>query len=114
MANSGKNTNTSQFYITFGASDSLAKLDGKHVVFGKVSYSVRYCSFVLCCARERQINIRKLTLTQSITMNSFVFARVCKMQVVEGVEVLSIVESRAASESGKPVLPVIITDCGVL
>jgi cyclophilin family peptidyl-prolyl cis-trans isomerase len=70
MANSGKNTNTSQFYITFGgASDSLTKLDGKHVVFGKV---------------------------------------------VEGLEALSIVESRASSESGKPVLPTIITDCGVL
>ena len=70
MANSGKNTNTSQFYITFGgANDSLTKLDGKHVVFGKV---------------------------------------------VEGLEALSIVESRASSESGKPVLPTIITDCGVL
>lgn len=34
MANSGrKNTNTSQFFITFGAA---SKLDGKHVVFGKL------------------------------------------------------------------------------
>ncbi len=33
MANSGKNSNTSQFFFTFGA---LPNLDSKHVVFGKV------------------------------------------------------------------------------
>lgn len=34
MANSGKNSNTSQFYITLA--DALPQLDGKHVVFGRV------------------------------------------------------------------------------
>eukprot|EP00056_Hartaetosiga_gracilis_P004653 m.77052 g.77052 ORF g.77052 m.77052 type:complete len:239 (+) comp11900_c0_seq1:73-789(+) len=33
MANSGKNSNTSQFFITFGPAKAL---DGKHVVFGEV------------------------------------------------------------------------------
>jgi cyclophilin family peptidyl-prolyl cis-trans isomerase len=33
MGNQGKNSNTSQFFITFG---KLDKLNGKHVVFGEV------------------------------------------------------------------------------
>ncbi|CAD7964151.1 unnamed protein product [Amoebophrya sp. A25] len=33
MANSGKNSNTSQFFVTL---DACPKLDGKHVVFGRV------------------------------------------------------------------------------
>ncbi|QDZ22357.1 cyclophilin-type peptidyl-prolyl cis-trans isomerase [Chloropicon primus] len=34
MANSGKNSNTSQFYVTLA--ENLRGLDGKHVVFGRV------------------------------------------------------------------------------
>jgi len=34
MANGGRNSNTSQFYITL--EERLPKLDGKHVVFGRV------------------------------------------------------------------------------
>ena len=34
MANSGKNSNTSQFFVTLGPNP---KLDGKHCVFGNVA-----------------------------------------------------------------------------
>ena len=37
MANSGKNTNTSQFFIVLTSDETkLAKIHGKYVVFGKV------------------------------------------------------------------------------
>lgn len=37
MANSGKNSNTSQFFVTLeGSKAKNGKLDGKHVVFGKI------------------------------------------------------------------------------
>lgn len=37
MANSGKNTNTSQFFVVLtDEEDKLAKIAGKYVVFGRV------------------------------------------------------------------------------
>jgi len=69
MGNSGKNSNTSQFFITF---KELPRLNGKHVVFG---------------------------------------------ELVEGEEVLKLVESCAAEEGAsreEPKYEVVIADCGVL
>ena len=68
MGNSGKNTNTSQFFFTLA---DQSKLTGKHVGFGKI---------------------------------------------VEGLEVLALMEQCAAKEgddSGKPTHSVVIADCGV-
>eukprot|EP00747_Dinoflagellata_sp_TGD_P165758 gnl/TRDRNA2_/TRDRNA2_187537_c0_seq1.p1 gnl/TRDRNA2_/TRDRNA2_187537_c0~~gnl/TRDRNA2_/TRDRNA2_187537_c0_seq1.p1 ORF type:complete len:231 (+),score=69.80 gnl/TRDRNA2_/TRDRNA2_187537_c0_seq1:99-791(+) len=67
MSNTGKNSNTCQFFITFS---DQSKLTGKHVVLGKI---------------------------------------------VEGMEIIDRVEEETASEGeGKPKLPVMIVDCGVL
>lgn len=66
MANSGKNSNTSQFYITFSA---CPKLDGKHVVFG---------------------------------------------QVVDGLDVLELMEAAGASEDGTPREIFHVEGCGIL
>ena len=38
MGNTGKNSNTSQFF--FSLADTLSKLNGKHVVFGRTFFPV--------------------------------------------------------------------------
>ncbi len=73
MGNGGKNSNSSQFFVTLNAA---SKCDGKHVIFG---------------------------------------------EVISGMEVLRHVEAAASSDDGgrnggcddeRPVVPVVITDCG--
>ena len=53
MANSGKNSNTSQFFITFFITfDKQAKLDGKHVVFGHVAEGLEALDAIEAVAGE--------------------------------------------------------------
>lgn len=66
MANAGKNTNGSQFFIT---TTSTEWLDGKHVVFGVV---------------------------------------------LEGMNVVRMIERQVVDDRDKPVRPVVIVDCGSL
>ena len=69
MCNTGKNTNTSQFFFSFGK--GTQKLSGKHVVFG---------------------------------------------EIVEGLDVLDLMEQVAGGSvtDGKPVVDVIVVECGLL
>ncbi len=65
MANSGKNSNTSQFYISL--EERLPALDGKHVVFGQVVEGLevlrrigRHCRFLPpCLTLPRSTHTRK-------------------------------------------------------
>ena len=69
MCNTGKNSNSSQFFFNLAPQP---KLNGKHVIFGKI---------------------------------------------VEGMDVLDMIEKQAAStlkENGKPKCDVVIVDCGIL
>ena len=47
MGNSGKNTNTSQFFITFG---DVGRLTGKHVGFGKLVSGEEVLAIMEQCA----------------------------------------------------------------
>lgn len=52
MGNSGKNSNTSQFFITLGAGKRLEKLTGNHVVFGEIVDGEKVLGFIDQCAAD--------------------------------------------------------------
>lgn len=51
MANSGKNSNTSQFYITLAPAPQL---DGKHVVFGRVIEGIDVIDRIRACGERTE------------------------------------------------------------
>lgn len=59
MANSGKNTNGSQFFITFAP---CPWLDGKHVVFGKVIDGYNVIDELNSISSENGIPKKKATI----------------------------------------------------
>mmetsp|Transcript_43674 Transcript_43674/g.95082 ORF Transcript_43674/g.95082 Transcript_43674/m.95082 type:complete len:119 (-) Transcript_43674:117-473(-) len=50
MGNSGKNSNTSQFFITLAGGKKLEQLTGKHVVFGELVDGENVLAFIDQCA----------------------------------------------------------------
>jgi len=50
MGNSGKNSNTSQFFVTLAGGKKIEGLTGKHVVFGEIVDGEKVLSFVDQCA----------------------------------------------------------------
>eukprot|EP00392_Amoebophrya_sp_AT5.2_P000502 g503.t1 len=67
MANSGKNSNTSQFFVTLagGTGSSCAKLDGKHVVFGKCVEGLELLDKVVELCKP---DVKKEAPTEKITI----------------------------------------------
>lgn len=92
MGNSGKNANTSQFFITL---DNAPQCDGKHVVFGEVVSGMEVSFRVF-------IGMHFFGLIMLITL----FLCVCFLQVVHAMETFG-------TSGGEPSVPIIITDCGV-
>ena len=88
MANAGKNTNGSQFFITTVVTNWL---DGKHVVFGSFVSSQSYAS----------------------RLDSDCFTHPSSGEVVEGMDLVTKIES-VGSSSGNPSKQVTITACGTV
>lgn len=51
MGNSGKNSNTSQFFVTLGDGKSVQALTGKHVVFGRLVDGEAVLQLIESCAQ---------------------------------------------------------------
>lgn len=52
MGNSGKNSNTSQFFITLAGGKKIESLTGKHVVFGEIVDGEKVLSLIEKCAGD--------------------------------------------------------------
>merc|ERR1711920_557822 len=63
MGNSGKNSNTSQFFITLAEGKKIESLTGKHVVFGEVVDGEKILGFIDQCADENGDDKPKVSVT---------------------------------------------------
>ena len=136
MCNNGKNTNTSQFFFALA---ELPKLTGKHVVFGEIVssvattatatatplYTVLHCSWchqgappyaqTAAATMPAPRTLPRLSAGTFCWSEMACFDDVVVKPQVEGLEVVQLIEDAGTEATeGKPQVPVIIADCGVI
>ena len=102
MANAGKDTNGSQFFITV---KKTSWLDGRHVVFGKVGLGLELISLIC----KRWPPIFNIKLFQHF---HFPCSFISSFQVLKGMSVVRAVENNKTDGRDKPMKDVVIVDCG--
>ena len=111
MANSGPDSNGSQFFITVGRTEWL---DGKHVVFGEVLQGV--CVRRIGCKSAEPIScLKRLPICSLSSIYHTLHLSECppRTSVIAGMDVVKAVEE-LGDTSGKPSKRVTISSCGVV